>query len=358
MKHKIKNASAALLAILVLLIVGIISMLEIVPIEKQKYFENVSNIIMLTVAVIGFFLPDSLSSANTERNFGMVCSDIMVSGISFLMNINVFGHEFHFEQPVKSIFGWHVCWIICIIVQVLVLLGLGKNLLAMIKMILLFIINVCKEMGSLLSDIWNTIRNCSQRMLLVIFFGFFVWSIYGGTLCYGRGVQTVFSDIDFWGNSVLLWMNYFIIIFLIYIIEPISQKVKMLILGTNGKATLGIALVIMLAVMSIWIPSLIQTVAIIIFIPVVATVLLWCIVKKIHGGNGSGSNDSPNINLRYVSVILVLFILIPLIIIFGGTFLWAEGSDIIGKDPASINSWLEFLNAAAGIAKELIEILI
>lgn len=355
MKHKIKNASVALLAILVLLIVGLISMLEIVPIEHQKYFENISNIIMLAVAVIGFFLPDTFPPQDIERNLGIICSDIMVSGISFLMNINVFRHEFHFEQPEKSIFGWHACWIICIVVQILVLLGLGKNLLAMIKMILLLIINVGKELGSLFSEIWNTIRNCNQHMLLVIFFGFFVWGIYGGTLCYRRGVQTVFSDIDFWGNSVLLWMNYFIIIFLIYIIEPISQKVKMLILGTNGKATLSIALIIMLAVLSIWIPSLIQTVAIIIFIPVVATVLLWCIVKKIHGGNG---NDSPNISLRYVSVILILFILLPLIIIFGGTFLWADGSNIIGQDPASISSWLEFLKAAADIAKDLIEILI
>ena len=358
MQHKIKNASAALLAILVLLIVGLISMLEIVQIEHQKYFENISNIIMLAVAVIGFFLTDTFPPQDIERNLGIICSDIMVSGISFLMNINIFGHKINFVQLAEGIWSWHVCWIVCIIVQVFVLLGLGKNLLVLTKIFLTYIVCVGNEFVSFFSDIWKIIRNCNKRMLLVIFGGFLIWIIYGGALCYERGAQTVFSDIDFWGKSVLQWIYYFIIVFLANNIIPISQKVKQLIFKTNGMVILGIVLIVMLAVLSNWIPSLQQTVATILFIPVAAAWLLWRIVKKIHERKDYGSNNSPNVTLRYVSVILFLFVLLPLIIIFGGTILSADGSNNIGQDPASINSWLEFLTAAAGIAKELIEILI
>lgn len=322
MKHKIKNASAALIAILVLLIVELISMSQSVPAEQQRNFENISNTIMFAVAVAGFFLSNVFTLAYTWEKLTAIYSDIMVSVISFLMNIYVFGYELGPKQSGYGIWGWHICWIISITVQILLLSGLGKALLGWIKRFLSVLRTIGRELGGFVSDLWNTIRKSNLRMLLIIALGLIVWGIYGGTLCYKRGVPTVLSEIDFWGKSALLGISYSIFVFLLCALAWVSQKVKAKILGINGKR--------------------------------IAAGTLWnARIRKVLTHKNAGS-----VKRKDVVVILSCFILIPLSIIFCGTWLWADGSSMIGQDPTSITSWLEFLGAAIDVARELITFLI
>lgn len=126
MKQNLKNASPAFAAILIVLIVGSINILGYVPSNQQNNFENMSNIMLLATALAGFLLAiPSVKSGG--RDLFIFLGNILVSVMAFPMNIIVFGHTIQLDCFWESLWGWHIGWVICAMIQIYVLSGRGER---------------------------------------------------------------------------------------------------------------------------------------------------------------------------------------------------------------------------------------
>lgn len=375
MKQSIKNGIPPLIAVLELLTVEIINLRKIVPSEQSTNFEAVSNFVMLSVALGSFFLLGLPSISNGRHRLSTTFSNVAVSAMAFPMNIVVFEHPIYLEHFLEDLWGWHAGWLLSALVQVLVLSGMGSILLRQVQTLFKGITYIGKGLGNLFSDVLSAIRDTNISTLIFLFIGFLIWIIYLGTLCYNNGGNTTFSDLNFWWNSVLLWMYYFIVIFILHILISASQKAKDTILHINGKTLLVIVLIIGLTILANLLPNMLQNLTMTLCIPVTAVGLLWLFIKKIHhiisssnARNDDTEDNAPNsnahqrngsekerINLKYVLVLLISYVGIPLTAIFLATVFCSESSDIILLDPENIASWKKFFIEASETANNLLK---
>ena len=358
MKNKIQNGIPAFLAISVLLAAEIIKISEVVPERQQNNFEIMSNVVMLIVAAVGFLLWGLPSLSGSSCSVGKIFSNIVVSVMAFVMNIDVFESAIRHNYLLEDLWGWHTCWIICILLQILFLTGLGRVICGQIRILINIINNMIKVLENLFSILLDAMKR-NQFQILFVVIGFLFWGVFFGTLCRSKSPADIFSDISFWKSSALLWIFYFMVAFLLYIVPSVFQRVKATIQNTSGKVILMGTLLFFFAILTNVLPSLLQALAVVISIPATLTGSLWIVVKKVHSSGTDIENKyvKPEYNKpKYVLIILLYFVGIPLTLLFFVTFLWAGGSDIIEQDPTNITSWLDFLGTVAEVAKALLNL--
>ena len=355
MKQGCKNGSPAFFAILVLFIVEIINISGTVPLPQKNNFEAMSNFTMFTVALAGFFVLGLPSRKNRCGDWGSFWGNIAVSAIAFLMNINVFEHTIQLEHLPENLWCVHMLWVICVIVQFLLLTGLGGWLLQLIKTLLTWEKKVIGWVENNCSDFADLVKNSDKRVVLTISIGFILWGVFLINQIRIRGKSAVFSDTDFWWNSIWMWLTIITISYLLHMVPLVFTKNIEAIKALNGKAVLAVTVFVLLAAAANVLPSLLQTIMIIISFPIVVMGILLIVIKKINNRDGQGFKDR---NLKDVSIVLFCFVGLPLTIIFLATLLIGNNSENITQDPTNITAWLEFFKAAAETADSLLNLFI
>lgn len=354
MRNKIKNGMPAFLAIGVFALIEIINIFDFVP-EHQRYnFEIMSNILMLIVAAVGFFLMGFPPSSDSGRSRGEeIFSNIVVSAMAFAMNIDVFEHTLRRDHILEDLWGWHTCWVICTVLQMILLTGFGKAALYQIKMFLMKIGRIGKALETFFSGLWSMLTYSKGRFLFVVF-GIAIWGAFFANLCRDKSASDILSDMGFWANSVLLWIYYFAVITLVYVLFHVFPKLRAAIQNASGKTVMAITLIFIIAILSSVLSSLLKVLATIILIPASVTGSVWFAVNKINTDSNSANDEGvqgKEINSKDVLLILLCFLGLPLTFIFLMTFLGTDGKSAIVEDPTSFTAWLEFINTVADVAR-------
>jgi len=359
MKQGFKYGSPAFFALLVLLIVEVINIAGLLPLQQRNDFEIISNIAMFTVALVGFFCLGLPSQKTDCTDVGIFLVNIVVSGIAFLMNIYVFEHVIQLERLLESLWCCHMLWIICIVVQFLFLTGLGKWLWHLIQKLLSWGKNISNCVENSYSCLVDIVKRSNKSMVLTIFIGFILWSIILINRIRNQGANFVFSDTGFWRSSIWMWAAIITISYLLHMVPLIFKKNKEAIISINSKKVFAATVFLFLAAAANVLPSLLQTIMIIISLPVAAMGILLLVIKNIYEKTRDGKREGLHVEdrtLKDVSIVLFCFVGLPLTIIFLVTFLMGNNSEIITQDPTNITAWLEFVRAAAETADYLLNL--
>lgn len=365
-KQKLKNSSPAFLAMLSLFVVEMIRLLGLVS-QKQPdrwyNFEILSNFIMLAIALAGFFCLGIPSKKNDLR-LVIALSNISVSVIAILMNIYVFEHTIQWERLFTDILI-HIPWISCIVVQLLFLTGFGSVSFQQAYGFLKSVKGTIVYINNIFTDIAKVIKDNSKIAFLTIFGNLLLWIIYLVFQIRSRDLASVLSDEAFWQESMLMWFTVMIMGIAAYLVFLTFQQIKDTFQSGGGKKILIALIVLFFAVTVKLLPSLLQTIAVIIFVPIVVMGAIWLtllIIKKYNppkkDGKESGNTAIKDVNLRDVPVVLVSFVVLPLTFIGLVTLLGDDAGQAIAEEPTDFTAWLNFISAAAEAAKNLLELII
>ena len=187
MKQAWKDRIPAVLAILVFLVVELINLLGIVPLEQRDKFEQICNGVMFAVAVLcllGFFLKRQPSLPDDKKHLVHVLSNLAVPLTAFYMNVNVFQHIIRPEQFWGYIWGIHLFWLLFAAVQILLLSGLGRVILNVVRSILEETKKATKRLRNAARD---TINLADNYVLCAVFVSFICWVGYIGVQIYING---------------------------------------------------------------------------------------------------------------------------------------------------------------------------
>lgn len=360
MRQGWKNGYPAFLAILILFIVEIVDISGIAS-HQQDNFEKMANIVMLMVAIVGFFCQGLPSLEKDRRSLSVFLSNTAVSAIAFFMNIDVFKHTIRLDQLAKDIWCCHMIWVISILAQILFLSGLWTYLFCKSKILVIKVkeVSVCVKSG--FSSFVEGIKDSNKSVLLTMAVGIFIWIISLMIQIEDRGAAAVFSDTDFWWKSVWMWLAIIVIGSLFHMASLIFQETKNAIQNLGSRKVLAVVAVIAFTALANVLPSLLQTIAIIVAVPVVLMGLLFLIIRKFYyicGVTGKENSVARDMNLKWIAVVLFSFVGLPLAVICLATCLWADGREIIMQGSADITTWLNFINSAAEVAKSLLDLLL
>lgn len=394
MNQNIKNAVPVLLAVLVLLVTEIINWMGIVPPVQNTNFETMCNFLLLAVAVGSFFLQGLPSAKNGQYDLTIILSNITVSAIAFPINIDVFKHSIRSERFWGDIWGWHAGWLLVIFVQILALSGWGSKLSGQIRSLLRGVSSASTKMGKGLllvsgklgdffSVVSKTAGNINKRIFLIIFIGVIIWGLYLKALYNEEGVGSIFLQMEFWRNSFFLWMYYLVIILVVHVIIAVFQKVKNAI---SKKVENTIYHEVFIDATTKEQDIVIQETEDAVTLEEQADVsqeakdtaettkqdtisqksgnntfqkeenafsqtggskltLLWLFIKKICSIT----------NLKYVFILIVSFVVVPLTILFLLTFFWSDGDNINLLNSSDPVFRMEVFNAIARTADELLK---
>lgn len=381
---KLKKSSPAFFALFILLVVELIDLSGIVPVQRRGNFENISNAVMVVITVAGFlivglpFKERSNDQIDKDERVFAIFGNLAVSFITFPMNVSVFGHPLRQEQLLADIWGWHLFWIICVVIQILILSGLGERLL---DEVLVFGGWLRNDVFRLLNSILHKAPTIITRNKMVSIC-FLIWSIYFVAQVCVQGIASVFSDANIFWNSLCLWMAVITIFFLIYITPLLFSKCKEAIKNISGKNVLAAVIAVVFITLANILPSLLKTIALLLLIPAIPAILIGFIIRRgiykirellagLYEANQSDQlgNQSANtvsnyrdietadLYMKYVAVLLVCFIVFPLAIIILTIAIRNGWNDFPIQDITSITAWLEFFKVVSETAGSLLKLL-
>lgn len=379
MKQARKDRIPAVLAILVFLVVELIDLLGIVPLEQRDKFEQICNGVMFAIAVLGllsFFLKRQSPLANDKRHPIHVLSNLAVPLTAFYMNVNVFQHNIRLEQLWECIWGIHLFWLLFAAVQILLLSGLGRAILNVVRSILE---ETKKAAIRLRNAARDTINLADNYVLCAVFVSFICWVGYIGVQIYINGAAFFFDDTVVFGRSVRFWTATLLICLLLRIFPSAIQKSLEGVYSLKGGIVLGAIAVIAIAILVCVLPAFPKAIALLILITLAAFFMLWFIIKKLSqpwrkleskdqgksSDTGTPGAETPRrwppnkeLNIKYCDlVVVILSFATPLIIIFFITASQPEGRTILTtQDPLDIDTWLEFIDTAAAVAQILLNL--
>lgn len=353
----------AICAILILLIIGIIDLLGFVPVEQKDKLEFLSNSALFAVAVLGIGLRGS-------RNLNDMISNMAVPAVAFSMNIGVFHHNIRVEHLWTDIWGIHFGWLLCLIVQLLLLTGLGRLLLSWIGNLLKWGLGISREIGTVITKMAVVIKQADGSVLLVMIGGTVLWCVYLCIQIRARGMAVVLSEAGFAWKSAIFWIAWIVVCFLLYIFLPVCRKSVDGIREMGGKNVLAIVALAAFLILMGRISSLVNTA---VFLAVV--LLTWCVgcfamwrimkkmykvtIAKINRKAGAGSQkEEIKVNSKDVMVVIISFVFVPLGVIILMTAALPGGKEMIaGQGLSDAAAWMDFLGATVETAGKLLEII-
>ena len=336
-------------------------------------YELISNIVMLIIAVCGFFLL-GLPSKRRQSNFGCVLSNLCVSMAAVFMNINVFDHVIHCGSLWDDLYGWHLGWITIAVIQILCLTNLGKNLLDQIGGFLSWGKTKVIGIGHAAGEVVELIKQQDKGIGAIIGITTALWVVYLGVRSYFEGIHAVFSDPNTLRGSFFVWIACITIGCLLYIVPSVCRQSKAAVINANRKKVLLVVLTFAALVVSACVlPALAGAMGAILTGLAALACVIYAVIKAAakRGGNqtaqsqpgtgAAGTNGQrqgpPSVNPLDVVIMLLAFIVIPIVVLFLVTAFSNEGSKLMEGGLSDFSAWLSFLEAALNVAGEMLSLL-
>jgi hypothetical protein len=314
----LKKGILVSLAVSVLLIVLFINALEVVPTEYRYRFEEISNVIMIILAVVGLLCFHNKRTTNRNEVF-YILSNMAVTLLALIMNVYVFDQTIRLNHLCEDVCEAYLLWVVIFVLQATLLTGLGRGLLNVMS-------SLCNVINSTVKQLYETICTLVKRsddyVVCSIALMFLGWAIYVGIEIYNLGFNCVFGDVDIIFKSMWFWMAGLIICLFIRIFPLSIQKAGEGIKELKGKTMLILISVIGLVVLLCTVNGFLTVVTSLILIPLLAMRVLYLYKKPSQRMNESESNnanavkpknnESKNrneINQKDLEIVLLAFLL-------------------------------------------------
>lgn len=337
MKNIRNNKIPVILSIIILGIVLIVNLSVRMSSAQRARFETFSNVMIFINAVVSFFWSGLPFKEKNDRMLGNVLGNIVVPISAFLMNIGVFGHAIRKGHLLDDLlWGWHICWIICAVIQILFLTELWKNLQFVWHKCWGWWVKVIRLLGEFFLEIIELIKETAKIKLLIIIGGIILWIIYFRSRASSEKIDIVLSDTKFLLGSIFLWGAYIIVYLLVrYAMDEKNGKPKPNVV--NGKKILAIiGGAIALLIFCIIYPLLQELLVIMSLLLAAPAGIIAGILKRKRKKMEEGRNNS----FIYVSkpretdmiVLVVSYLIVPLIIIILFAVFMFGGEAILAKE--------------------------
>lgn len=312
----------------------------------QSQVEVLLNIAMLATAIFGFFYLGLPAKINLSHSlYGFLCN-LSVSGIAFVMNVAVYGHSIRWDHLWEDLFCWHICWVLCVFIQILFLTVLGAFLWRKCQGLL----SSAKQCGKgalqsakkAVQSIMPAVKRIDKNIFITVCVGLVVWGIYLGTSVYAKGIISTFSDVSVIGESVWLWLEIIVICGLLRLLPSVFHKSAQAIQAADNKKVLfGMGCVSLGVLLRIYqFP---------IWAVVLISMLLVVFIKMAEARRTHISDTGTYTKASNVDPILPTFIccfLLPLVVLFISTLLSSEGRAILeNQEWKDTRVLLELINA-------------
>lgn len=218
MLENLKKGILVSLAVSVLLIVLFINALEVVPTECRYRFAEISNVLLIILAVVGLLCFQNKRTTDRNEVF-YILSNMAVTLLALIMNVYVFDQTIRLNHLWEDVCEAHLLWVVIFVLQVTLLTGLGRGLLNVMS-------SLCNVINSTVKQLYETIctlvKQSDDYVVCSIALMFLGWAIYVGIEIYNLGLNRVFGDVDIIFKSMWFWMAGLIICLFIRIF-PLSQ---------------------------------------------------------------------------------------------------------------------------------------
>lgn len=351
----------AFFAAAVLLAAAVIKALRIVPETRWDDFETVTNAVMLGAAAVSLFCVGLPTKKDNKRRLGGVLSNLMVSLLAFPLNIAVFEHLIHWAHPLNGLWGGHAGWFLCMVIQLLLLSGLGEILLGWMKKFLAWVGRRTKDLGEAFTLTVEAIKRNDKGIITILGTSTALWvlTLIGKVL--GAGTLDVLSRPGTLGEGMLLWVVSIIIGTFLYIAPAMFRKARKAVRTLEPKKLLAafavVAVLVPLAALSNQLGAWGGVLAALAGAAGLAG--LW--LKKHHQPSTPpqpGTLPGPKkrlTNPRDV-VVVVLAFLAPLLLTGVITVCSSAGQTFVAGDKAEFKTWLNFGEAYLSVAGTLLDL--
>ena len=198
-KSRIIRISAYFAALIVFGIAVVCKLFGLISALNVAKAEFLYNSIMFGIAVSCFLRARHAAEDNGANDSYTMLSNVAVSVVAVFMNIDVFGHTIRKEELWSDLWGWHLCWIICVAIQVTFLSSLGKRLLVEVYHFLRWAKKIFGLLGNIVTGLVDKLAKCDKGILIIVIGDIILLSIrFGNQIC----AQGVYGTI---GNEVFLW---------------------------------------------------------------------------------------------------------------------------------------------------------
>lgn len=373
----------AFFAAAVLLAVSVIKALRIVPEVRWDDFETVTNTVMFGAAVVSLFCVGLPAKRDDERRLGGVLSNLMVSLLAFPLNIAVFEHIIDWVHPLNAPWGGHIAWLLCMVIQLLLLSGLGELLLGWERNFRGWLGRRKNDIGAVFIHTKNVIKQNDKGVITILGVIVLLWVLYLTGNVLDTGTLDVLARPGTLGEEMLFWFASIMFGTFLYIAPSMFSKAKEAVRILDPKkmpvAFVAVALLMLLFALSnqlgMWGGVLVALVG------VAGLVGLW--LKKRHQPSTPdqpdtpiqlGTPDQPDTptqlgtppqpvpktrltNLRDVVVVALAF-LAPLLLTGFMTVCSSDGQAFIAGDKTEFTTWLNFGEAYLSVAGALLNLFI
>lgn len=322
-------------------------------------YEILCNAVMLLIAAVGFFIFAQGTMEKPHRPVSCIAGNLAVPLIAFPMNIDVFGHVIRRDHIGADLWGWHVLWIACAVLQLLILSPLGKKLLTQCTGFLKWGKVIIVTLGNAFSDTAVFIKGSNKKLFLTILAGFILWVLYLVKQVSDGGLSAIFTDMQFWLHSLLFWILYSLTALLIHLFPAVLCKAGIALLEMKPQNVLAVtAAAAVCAASFITGPLLLKAASGVFILLCLLTAIIKRALERDHGErpspppSGQPGGEEPNAAIRTkdLAVLFLVFAVIPLAVIFVLALPSPAGRNLFPEHISDLDAWLDFGKEAQNIA--------
>lgn len=323
------------------------------------------NILLACIAVVSVFLIGLPAKQQPDRQPVGLLSNLLISILAFPMNIAVFRHEINWHAPLENLWGGHIGWLVCAILQILILSSLGEQLISWTRKLLALGARAAAAVGRGFSAVVRFIRSHDKGVLAIMAASTAIWMLVLASKVYRAGTYEVLADTDTLVESLLIWIAGILIGSVAYTAPLIVQKIKGAVEAIPSRKILKIVLAIsILTVLSAAMPFLLKAAGLLVTVLVVPLCLAGFIIGgaawRVRGNHQQGEQSSKpvsTINPIDLAVTLLAFLIVPLMLLNVATALSPGGQAALGQE-MSVTSCLDYVTACCNVASAILQLFV
>lgn len=360
MKKKYSIKKNVIISILIFVTVLFVdSITELSPLQKER-FETISNSAIFINTIISFLWVGLPSKENNSKIIGNILGNIVNPVIAFLINISIFDHIIRRGHLLEDLlWGWHICWIVCTIVQILFLTESWNKLQAEWKNLWEWGKKIIQLLGAFFQESIELVKEADKVKLLIIAGGIILWGLYFKSKASYERVDVILSDTDFLLQSLFLWVIYIVIcLFARYALHlaPNSGRANVKIARVHWKEILimlgGIIALLVLSLIYPLLQRALGAIALLETVPIGTVTGLWWKKKRKKKFNNTFIYDGKP-REEDVIVLIISYLVIPLFTITLLAFFIFDGDGILVKDEYTL---LDFIGVFMETVNNLLKL--
>lgn len=319
--------------------------------KSGYHIDTIFNIIFIGIAILGGILIGLPAKRQNDRKVMSLLSNLLVSILAFPMNIAVFGHKINWSDPLKNLWGGHIGWLFCSILQILCLSKLGEQLMYWVQRLPMLVIQT-------IAAIAEFIKKHDKIIILIITIDTVIWTMFlTCKVCYTGIYETL--TISTFADSLFFWIICALIDVVVYTIPFILKGLSIAIKDLDSKKILFLLMVAVVSVaLYFTLPFVLETMGFWVTALVVPLGLIGLIIGNITYKTRrlKKKGAQPYINSRDMTVVLLAFFVIPLLFLNTTTVLSDEGQKIIKQDPVTMKTYIDYIIACCNTASSVMQL--